>query len=147
MTLKNVLQPNHAPINKYELLVLGLPSIVFTKVGGIEQETGAVELPDNTTASGGQQKAFEVVCELPLHHVEELDSIESWYKEGKDPITPTYKKVGSMLYKGGDDSVVKSYSLLGAWIKKIKYPDAEMANDGEMGVVEITMSVDDYAVL
>lgn len=147
MTLKNTIQPNHIPINKYELSVLGLPVITFTKVGGIEQETGDIMLPDKTSASGGQQEPFDMVCELPLHHTSEVDAIESWHKEGKDPVSPTYKKTGSMLYKGQDDSVVRAYSIINAWAKKLKYPDVEMENEGDMAVLEVTLRVDDYAPL
>lgn len=147
MSLKNTIKPNHAPINKYELLVLGLPSILFTEVSGIEQEIQKVDLPDRTSASGGQTSPFEITAMLPLHHDTELAACESWYKEGQDPVTPTYKKTATMIYKSIDNTVAKSYSLLGMWISKIKMPDTEMANEGEMAQVELTFTVDDFDVL
>lgn len=147
MTLKNLVKPNHVPMNKYELLVLGLPSILFTQVSGIEQETQKVDLPDRTSASGGQAAPFEITAMLPLHHDAELAAIEAWYKEGQDPVTATYKKTGTMIYKAIDDTVARSYSLLGMWISKLKYPDTEMANEGELAQVEVTFTVDDFDIL
>lgn len=147
MTLKNVIQPNHVPINKYELSVLGLPKIIFTQVSGIEQETQKVTLPDRTSASGGQSEPFEVTAQLPLHHDNEVGAIESWYKEGQDPVSATYKKPGTMLYKRIDDSVAKTYSLIGMWVSKLKMPDADMSNEGEPAMVEVTFTVDDYDIL
>jgi len=147
MTLKNLIQPNHAPINKYELLVLGLPSVLFTDVTGIEQETQKVTLPDRTAASGGQSEPFEVVAKLPLHHTSEVSAIEAWYKEGQDPVTANYKKTGTMIYKAINDTIVKSYSLIGTWISKLKYPDTDMTNEGEPALLEVTFTVDDYDLL
>jgi len=147
MTLKNIIQPAHAPLNKYELIVVGLPPVVFTQVAGIEQETQKVTLPDRTSVSGGQMDPFEIVAQLPLHHVSEVAAIELWYKESHDPVTATYKKTGTMIYKSIEDTVVKSYSLLGMWISRVKYPDADMANEGEAGYLEVTFTVDDYEIL
>ena len=129
------------------MLVLGLPSIVFTKAGGAEQEVGSTDLPDKTKASGGQPEPFDIECELPLHHSSEVEAIEEWYDQGKDPVSPLYKKTATMLYKAQDDTVVKALSYMGAWISKLKYPDGEMENSGDMGVLVVTISVDDYAPL
>jgi len=146
MTLKGTIATGHAPINKYEFSVETLPALIFTTVAGIEQETGGTVLPDKTKASGGEQEPFEMTCELPLHHVAEVAAIESWFKEAKDPVTATYKKTGTMLYYDIHGAVVKAISLSGVWVTKVKYPDTEMGNEeGEMGLLEVTMSVDDQA--
>jgi hypothetical protein len=148
MTLKNVLKPNHSPVNKYKLSVSGLPALVLTKAGGVEQETGKVTLPDKTWASSGEQEPFEIECELPLHHTSEVAAIEKWYKEGKHPVQKSYKKTGTMIYKAIDDSTVKSLSLIGAGVTKIKYPDEDMSDtEGAMNVLVFTLTVDDYKIL
>ena len=143
MTLKNTIDPNHVPLSKYQLNVLGLPLLKLTKVGGIEKVLKVANLPDKTSASGGQQDPFDLVCELPLHHSAERQAIEEWYKEGQDPVTATYKKSGVMSYKAIDDSVSAAYSLIGAFCMRLKYPDSDMEDDETMGVLEFTLRVDD----
>ena len=147
MTLKNTIAANHSPANKYDLSVAGLPKFTFTKVDGIEQEVKKVTMPDRTAASGGQSDPFDVKATLPLHHTAEVAAIEAWFKAGKDPVQAGYKKTGTMIYKAIDDTIVKSYSLEGMWVSKLKMPDVEMSNDGEAALVEVTFSVDDYDVL
>jgi len=148
MTLKNLVQSNHSPINKYELDVAGLPKLIFTKAGGVEQETGKTTLPDKTSASGGEQEPFEIECELPLHHAAEVAAIETWYKQGKHPVQEGYKKDCTMVYKRIDDSIAKTLAYIGTWVSKLKYPDADMSNaDGEMAVLTVTLTCDDYDIL
>lgn len=147
MSLKGKIKENHSPMNKYELAVIGLPPITFTKVSGLEKETQKVTLPDRTSASGGQSNPFEITASLPLHHESEVAAIQSWYNEGQDPVSPTYKKTGTMVYKALDDTVTAAYSLIGAWVSKIKFPDTDMEDEGAMAVVEITLTVDDYDTL
>lgn len=143
MTLKNVIQPDHAPINKYELAILGLQKITFTKVSGMEQETKKTTLPDTTAVSGGETDPFEITAEIPLHHDQELQELEDWHDESKDPVTLTYKKPGSMTYKRSSGAIARSYSLIGAWVTKIKYPDTDMSDSETPAMVEVTISIDD----
>jgi len=143
MSLKNVIKPDHAAMNQYELAILGLPKIVFTKVSGLEDETDGVDLPDRTHASGGQSKPFEITAEMPTHHDAEMAALELWLQEGRDPVTPTYKKSGVMIYKKISGEIAKTYSLLGMWCKKQKTPEVEMANEGEQAFTEWTFSIDE----
>lgn len=143
MSLKNVIQPDHAPINKYELSILGLPKIIFTKVSGMEQETKKSTLPDTTSVSGGECDPFEITCEVPIHHDAEVQALEDWHQEGKAPVTATYKKPGTMTYKRISGAVARAYSLEGMWVTKLKYPDADMSDAETPAVIEVTISVDD----
>jgi len=148
MTLKGTIATNHIPVNKYTLSVATQPEFIFTTVSGVEQETAGTVLPDNTRASGGEQQPFDLTCEIPLHHSAEVVALEAWFKEGKDPVTATYKKVGTMIYKDISGAVKKSLQLNGMWITKLKYPDTDMSNEeGEMAVLEVTFSVDDYKII
>jgi hypothetical protein len=80
--------------------------------------------------------------------VAEVAAIESWFKEGKDPVQPTYKKDATAVYKRIDDTIVKTLALIGSWVSKLKYPDGDMSNeDGEMGILTVTLTVDDYDTL
>ena len=36
MPLKGLIDPDHIPVNKYELAVIGLPTIQFTSISGME---------------------------------------------------------------------------------------------------------------
>lgn len=147
MVLKGKINANHIPINKYKLSVTGLVDILFTKVSGIEQEVAGTILPDRTRATGGEPQPFEITCELPLHHTSEVAVIQSWFAECKDPVSATYKKVGTMDYLDTSATNVASYTLDGMWITKLKYPDTDMSNEeGEMAVLEVTFSVDSYSV-
>lgn len=143
MTIKGSIKPDHIALNQYQLLVVGLPPITFTTVGDIEEELETVELPDRTKASGGNTKAGEFTATMPMHHLVELAALELWYKEGQHPVTATYKKPGTMIYKGIDGKVFKSYSLTGLFISKRKLPGTDMKNAGEMAEVELTFSFDD----
>ena len=55
MSIKGAIQSGHAPRNKYRLIMVGLPPLTPTRVSGLESDTEAVELPDRTTASGGNE--------------------------------------------------------------------------------------------
>lgn len=145
MPLKGLLQEDHIPVNKYEMVVVGLavPTITFTNITGLEFELGVIELPDRTKASGGQRGTAEIVGQVPLHHVAEIAAMDLWYEEGLDPVTATYKKAGTMIYLRGTGQVGKTYSMMGIWVSKRKTPDLDMEDDGEMAVNEYTMQVDD----
>lgn len=143
MSLKNKLQPDHAAVNAYELLVEGLPPITFTKVSGMEDETETTDLPDRTSASGGQSKPFDVTAEMPIHHSAEMAALENWLQEGRDPVQPTYKKTGTMVYKTISGNVAKAYTMIGMQCKKQKLPDSEMENEGEVSLCEWTFRVDE----
>lgn len=143
MTLKNLINPDHAADNKYELVVVGLPPIIFTEVTGLEDETEMVDMPDKTTQSGGQSLPFEIVGKVPVHHIAEMAALELWLAEGRDPVTPTFEKVGTMVYKTIGNNIAKSYTLLGMKCSKQKMPDVAMKNSGELAVCEWTFKVDE----
>lgn len=143
MGMKGKIQANHIPLNKYKLLVIGLPGLTPTSVSGIEEELDVVTLPDRTQASGGNTKPGEFTIKLPMHHLVEQSAMEAWYKESQDPVSPTYKKPGTLIYTSIGDTTLKSYTLVGLFPSKRKLPDAEMTNEGEMAEVEWTLKYDD----
>jgi len=143
MVMKGSVQPNHAPKNNFELIVVGLPPILFTEVGGIENEIEFVDMPDRTQASGGNTKGSEFPVKLFEHHTVERAAMDLWFAEGKDPVNPTYKKVGTLIKRGIDGSVVSTQTLIGLCIKKRKTDDLDLANEGEPAMVEYTMWADD----
>ena len=141
--MKGAIQADHIPINKYELLVLGMPSLTPTEVSGIEDELQTTELPDRTRASGGNRGPTEFTMMLPMHHLLEQAAMEVWYRESQDPVLPTYKKVGTLIHKSNSGETLRTYSLLKAFPTKRVLPDLEMENEGEIALVEWTISVDD----
>lgn len=141
--MKGAILPDHMGVNHYELSVLGLASLTFTAVAGIESETTTVDLPDRTTASGGEVIPSEFTARLPLHHLTEQAIMRAWLQEGRDPVSPTYKKVATLIYKSISGQNLRSYQLVNLFPFKEALPDLEMANDGEMAENEWTFKADD----
>jgi len=141
--MKGAILPDHIPVNNFELLVIGLPPLTPTEVSGIEDELVTTDLPDRTKASGGERNPGEFTIMLPMHHTVEQAAMEVWFKEGQHPISPGYKKPGTLIHKSGSGNVLRTFSLLGAFASKRVLPDLEMVNEGEMATVEWTISYDD----
>lgn len=141
--VKGKLMADHIPLNKYKLTVLGLPALTITKITGLEEELEVVDLPDRTKATGGTTKAVEFEIETPMHHLLEQAVWEAWYKEGQDPVSPTYKKVANLEHSSGTGKIVRSYSLVGMFVRKRKTPDLEMKNEGELATVTWSCCADE----
>lgn len=142
MVLKGSVLPKHIPVNNYELLVEGLPPLLFTEVSGADRETEKVDMPDRTVASGGNEKASEVTCMMFEHHAVELQALQAWRQEGQDPVTTTYKKTCTLIKRNISGEVATTQTWIGAWPTNRKDPDLEMANEGDPAMVEWTLSVD-----
>lgn len=143
MTMKGSIQSGHIPVNKYQLQFVGLPQLTPTTVSGIEEELAMIDLPDRTKASGGNTGSSEMVISIPAHHTTEIVAMEAWFAEGQDPVTPTYKKAGSLRMESiALTGTGRRAQLIGVWVTKRKMPDLEMSNDGEMAVYEYTLSID-----
>ena len=145
--MKGAIDPNHIPVNKYELLVLGQPAFTFTEVSGIEDEIQKSEMPDRTVVSGGNRGANEFTTMLPLHHRTQQAAMELWFKMGQDPVSPGYKKAATLIHKSISGTVIASFAVTGLWPFKRKNPDLEMANEGELAQVEWSFSADDIVPL
>jgi hypothetical protein len=140
--MKGAIQPDHIPKNKYSLKVVGLPPITFTFVGSLEEELEKVDMPDRTAASGGNTKSTEFNVRHPTHHVAERIAMENWFHEGQDPVSPNYKKVGTLTKQSISGMAIASYVLQGLFVWKRVTPDLEMSNEGELDELEWSMSVD-----
>ena len=140
--MKGAIQPDHIPKNKYILKVVGLPTITFTFVGALEEELEKVTLPDRTNASGGNTKPTEFNVRHPTHHIAERIAMENWFVEGQDPVSPTYKKVGTLTKQSLSGMAIASYLLQGLFVWKRNTQDLEMENEGELDELEWAMSVD-----
>ena len=147
MPAKGTIGGDIIPVNKFKLLVAGLVPITFTKVGSLESELERVDLPDRTRATGGNSKALEFEVETPAHHKVEQAALEAWYREGHDPVSPTYKKVGTLVLLSNSGAITRSFSILGMFPVKRGLPDLEMANEGDPAMVKWTFSADDVVPL
>lgn len=141
--MKGVLEADHIAVNKYELLVAGLLPLTPVNISGIDDELQTIQLPDRTVASAGVRNPTEFTLQLPLHHAAQQAAMELWYVESQDPVLPTYKKPVTLIMKSLSGNNNRSFTLLGVFPKKRVTPELEMENEGEMAVVEWTMSVDD----
>jgi hypothetical protein len=140
--MKGDINSDHIPVNKYQLLVVGLPPLTCTEIGGLEDELVTTELPDHTVVTGGQHMASEFTIMLPEHHIAEQAAMEAWFAESTDPVLPSYKKAATLIASSISGNIVVSKSLIGVFPKKRVMPDREMANEGEMALVEWTLNVD-----
>lgn len=141
--MKGAIQSDHIAINNYELLILGLPPLTPVEISGLEDELQTVDLPDRTTASGGNRGPTEFEIQLPMHHLVEQAAMEAWLLEGQDPVVPTYKKIGTLIHKSLSGAVLRTYSLTGAYTNKRTLPDLEMENEGDIALVGWNIKVDD----
>ena len=147
MPLQGLIDPDHIPVNKYVLTIAGFGDVTFTKVGGLEIELGVIDLPDRTRATGGQTSAADMTVEVPMHHTAEIAVMDLWFSMGRDPVDPTYKRAAALVMTSNTTLEFKEYSLQGAWCSKRKLPDLDMANDGDMAVVEYMIQVDEVIPL
>jgi hypothetical protein len=145
--MKGEILPGHIGINHYELKVVGLIPLTFTEISGLENETTVVDLPDRTQASGGETLPSEFTAMMPSHHKTEMAIMDVWLQEGKDPVSPTYKKTATLLYKDIHGVVTMAREILGCFVSKRTDPDLEKANDGEMAATEWTFKADDIKPL
>lgn len=141
--MKGALKPDHIPVNKYTLLILGLPTLTPVEISGLEDELQTTELPDRTRASGGNRGPANFTIKLPMHHLVEAAAMELWFREAQDPVLPTYKKLATLIHKSISGNTVRTFSLVGMFPTKRTLPDLEMANEGEMATVDWDISVDD----
>lgn len=140
--MKGVLNPDHIPLNNYELRIAMMPPLLFTTISGIEEELEAVDLPDRTAASGGHTKTIEFTATLPLHHILQVKAMERWYKDSQDPVSILYKKTGTLMTKSISGFLIKMFLLQGIFPCKMKTGDLDMNNEGELHVVEWTFKGD-----
>lgn len=147
MPIKAVLQPDHIQVNKYTLMVAGMPPLTFTAISGIEEELDVNEMPDRTIATGGRTKPVEFDVTQPEHHLIERLAMEAWFSECKDPVSPLHKKVGTLLQFSQTDLVQVGYMLIGLFPSKRALPDLEMENEGEMGSLVWTMRADELLLV
>jgi len=145
--MKGVIQENHVAVNKYNLIVVGMPPLTPVKVSGLDEVLETVELPDRTRASGGNTKATEFTMEIPSHHAIEVQAMETWFQQGKDPVQPGYKKAAVLIMKRIGAGVPRQFQLIGVFTSGRKNSDLEMKNEGDMAVDTWKMSVDDIKPL
>ena len=141
--MKGVIDPDHIPLNKFQLIVLGLPAFTFTSLSGLEEELDKVNLPDRTVRSGGRTQPVEFDVMLPLHHTVQRLAMEAWFQETQDPVSPTYLKPGTLILPSLSGGTIVSYSFPDLFPSKRGVPDFEFDNDGEMAELTWTLNASD----
>lgn len=144
--MKQVLLPDHIPVNNFELIVIGGPPVLqFVTIDGFDWELETADLPDRTRASGGNTKPIEFVATHPKHHTVEDFFLQAWFVEcgaGSDVVLPTYKKAATLVIQSISRLNTRSFNLIGTFPTKQKTADLDMGNEGEMNVTEWTFSAD-----
>lgn len=142
MVLKGAIQAGHAPVNNYKMVIVGLPDILFVTISGFEIETEAIDLPDRTSVSGGNSKPVEFTGTTFEHHIAEKAALELWRLEGLDPVSPLYKKAGTLIRLNISGNTIGTQVLTGLWISKKKNADLDLANEGDPSMIEWTFKTD-----
>lgn len=141
--MKGVISGDHIPVNKYQLLFLGLPPLTITEVTGLEQELQTTDLPDKTVASGGDTMPVEFAIKIPAHETVQIAAIELWFSLCKGDVDPGYKLMGTLILQSITNNILRTYSLVDAFPFKRGLPDLAMENEGEVAVVEYTFKASD----
>jgi hypothetical protein len=131
MSLKRTIKADHMPVNNYEMLVNGMPKIIFISVEGLDEELETVDLPDRTARSGGNTKALSFTAKQPLHHALEVQAMEQWYKDSQHPVKPDYLKNATLMFKSLTDMHSKSYALTECFPHKRVLSNADMNDEGK----------------
>ena len=140
--LKGKIKENHIPLNKFELIVAGLPKITLTSTEGIDEEIAVIEMPDRTSRSGGQTKPIKFSGKIPMHHDVEVAALEIWYKQAQDPVQEGYLKAGSMMfYRSNGDP--RPFELINLWISGRSIPGGDMGNEGEPAMLTFKFEADE----
>lgn len=143
MVMKGSVLPNHIPVNNYELIVAGLPQLLFTEISGLDDETEGVDLPDRTRASGGNDTgAKEFTAMMFEHHSVELAALQLWLVQGRDPVDPLYKKIGTLIKRNIAGEIATTRTMTGLWVRMRTDPDLELANPGDPAMIQWTFSAD-----
>lgn len=142
MTMKGQVLPDHAPMNYYELIFSGLVPLFPVTVSGLDYVMDRVELPDRTAASGGEPGTVEFDIQIMAHHTGEMAAMEAWFKEGQHPVSPLYKKTGTLILKHNSGGVARSFELTGCFTTGREVPGLDKANEGEAVMVTWHMSCD-----
>jgi len=145
--MKGVIDPDHIPVNNYELRVPGLPTLLFTAISGVEEELDAVDMPDRTKVSGGHTKVIEFTATQPLHHKTQVDAMNRWWKDSQDPVAVDYKKNATLVLKSISGLVIKNILYNGIFPTKRKMPDFAMDNEGEEATIEWTFGGDSMEIM
>lgn len=140
--MKGAISPDHIANNKYEFLVGGLVPITAVEIGDLKEELKTVDLPDRTRASGGQRDPVSFDLMVPAHHDLEILAMEAWYKEGQDPVLPTYKKPCTLVMPRISGAGGRTYTLIGVFVTGRGIPGMKMGDDGDMQVITYPMSAD-----
>jgi hypothetical protein len=136
------IQTDHIGDNAYNFSVTGLGEIDAVEIGELTEELRTVDLPDGTRASGGKTNPVEFELSVPAHHNLTVAKMEAWYQEGKDPVSPGYKKPGVLTLKRMSGSNGRQYSCLGIFVTGRGIPGSKLEGDGAMQVLKYPMSVD-----
>lgn len=144
--MKGAIQADHISTSKYQFLVTGLLELTAVAISGLDEELETVDLPDRTRASAGTRPPTEFTVSIPAHHGLEIAAMELWYKEGQDPVSPTYKKPVTIVAPRLSGGAGRTYTLMGVFVSGRKTPDLEMEGAGEMAIHEYKMSADDILI-
>lgn len=146
--MKGEVLPDHIRTNKYLLVVVGLPPILFVSIDGIEEVLATVTLPDRTVRSGGVTDPIEFNADTLMHHKIEQLALEAWYAAAQDPIVdPTYVKTGVLTYMSGSMLTNSAFQIPNMFPRRRRTPDVAKEEEGKEARVTWSFAADGIDLL
>lgn len=140
--MKGILSPNHIPLNKYKLFVVGLVPLTPVTIGEIEEELQTVDLPDRTRASGGYTSPTSTEVGIAMSEHAQMFAMEAWFADCQGSVAANYKKSATLIYEPIGVGISRIYQLHGVFPQSRGTPAVAMENEGELAVVSWTLSID-----
>jgi len=144
MAIKNIIEENRIQTNKFTMdWQPGIGTITLISVGELEEELDKAELPDRTVRSGGRGKPIEFDVVQPAHHDSgEVQAMEDWYRDCKDPVAPDHLKIGTYTKFDQQGAPRRTLALDNCWLSKRVESESDLDNDGDMATITWTVNAD-----
>jgi len=140
--MKGDIRDDHIPVNKFSLMVVGMPALTVTELSGIEIELQTTTLPDRTVRSGGNTLPVEFTAKMVLHHLEQSVAMNLWFEQAKSSL-PGYLRTATLIAFSASGSILRSWAITNMFPSKDAVPDFDMNNEGEYAGDTWTFKADD----
>lgn len=113
----------------------------FVRIGEIADETGMIDLPDNTRQSDGYTKAGETEIELAMHDTESVQVMDILRELARNG-SAGYKADFLLTYDTANNETVRGKQLTGVFVTAKSSPEITQGEEGEMATFTYTVQYD-----
>ena len=143
---KGSVEAGAALSNSFRVEIPILGTILFLKVGSVEQELLTTQLADNTAQTTGKVNPVETELHTYAHHGDEVARLEAWLAACVNG-APGHKQVGTTHLLGADGQPVRSYLWDGITLKSRGLPELDAAADGDAIMIGWKVVIDNVIFL